>query len=153
MIRRLKDVKGDGNIDTVYVFKGNALVRKETNTNGDSYIDLRVFYENGQRLRQEADTNGDHRVDVWVFYKDAKRVRQDEDRNYNGRIDARYFYQDDKVIGQERVAEAEPTPQPNPFTTTQKALSRPDQVHGGELEKEKRVVETVQKPVSDLRVQ
>jgi len=57
------------------------------------------------------------------------------------------------VIGQERVAEAEPTPKPNPFSTTQNGLSRPDEVHGGEMEKEKRVTETVQKPVSDLRVQ
>jgi hypothetical protein len=80
-------------------------------------------------------------------------IQQDEDRNYNGKIDARYYFQDDQVKRQERVAEMKPTGQAALFSSTQLELSRTVEGHGGGLEKEKKVVDTIQKPVSDMRVQ
>jgi hypothetical protein len=151
LTRRLKDVKGDGNIDTIYFFKDNVLVLKESDTDGDGYFDLRVVSKNGQRVRQEADTNKDRRVDVWVFYKDTKKVQQDEDRNYNGRVDARYIYQDGKVIKQERVTETEPVSQAATFSSTQKELSRKTEGHGRGLGEERRVMGTAQEPVTGMR--
>jgi hypothetical protein len=112
LLRKEKDLNGDGRIDTwegyapdgalvklVYdldfdakpdvtlFFEKDELVRKEYARSFDGQSPSWNIYEKGKLVRKERDTNGDRKVDHWEYWENGEIDRIGVDLDGDGRVD------------------------------------------------------------------
>jgi hypothetical protein len=75
LVRRERDVQGDGRPDTILYYAGDGqLERREDSSRLDGRMDMWTHYVKGKVVRKEADTRGTGEVDLWIYYDESGNV-------------------------------------------------------------------------------
>lgn len=112
---RITDINHDGKPDLFEYFDSSGAVRRrESDYDGNGTIDSVEMYEGGQLVKREYDTTGQHRVDTWDYYDKAsgRRIRRERDTNNDGRVDQWWTWAGDKItIAIDRNGDGKPDPE------------------------------------------
>ena len=92
LTRSEEDSDGDGELETVSIYRDGELARKRADSSGDGQADSWSFYHGGELVRHELDRDGDGFRDLVMTYAGGELTREEEDRNGDGRSDSVAHY-------------------------------------------------------------
>ncbi len=102
MVRRQVDRTGDGNVDGLFFYKNDKLVREERDEEGNGVPTYRALYEDGRLAKVEEDLDRDGRVDSWSYYDPKVSaetvVREERDFNRDGGVDLWSYYESGRLV-------------------------------------------------------
>jgi hypothetical protein len=113
-ICRISDINHDGRPDLYEYFDAQGNVRRrEADYDQNGIVDSVELFEGGKLVKREYDTTGQHRVDTWDYFDKTtgKRIRRERDTTNDGKVDQWWTWDGDKItIAVDKNGDGQPDP-------------------------------------------